>query len=150
MENAPIKAKNESNSSLFANFLTQSGVFYNFFTRSTSCAKVSTTMKINNAIIEIAIFTVKQESINQVSEIRSRVKESLQSFKGFISINTLQPVNSSRVFADIALWETLKDAHNAAKAFEEGDERFLPYMNCIEEIKFMGHFIENNNSEENL
>jgi hypothetical protein len=41
MKKAPIKAKNESNSPLFASFLTQSGVFCNFFTRSTGCAKVS-------------------------------------------------------------------------------------------------------------
>ncbi len=41
MKKAPIKAKNESNSSLLAIFLTQSGGFCNFFTRSTSCAKVS-------------------------------------------------------------------------------------------------------------
>ncbi len=41
MKKAPIKAKNESNSPLFANFLTQSGVFCNFLTRSTSYAKVS-------------------------------------------------------------------------------------------------------------
>jgi len=64
MKKAPIKAKNESNSSLFipiihdthphawasvkilsrrifANFLTQSGVFCNFLTRAMSYAKVS-------------------------------------------------------------------------------------------------------------
>jgi len=41
MKKAPIKAKNESNSPLFANFLTQSGVFCNFLTRAMSYAKVS-------------------------------------------------------------------------------------------------------------
>jgi len=41
MKKAPIKEKNESNSLLFANFLTQSGVFCNFLTRATSYAKVS-------------------------------------------------------------------------------------------------------------
>jgi heme-degrading monooxygenase HmoA len=100
---------------------------------------------LKNAIIEIAIFTVKEDSIISVAEIRSQVKKSLHSFNGFISINTLQPVNSSRVFADIVLWKTLEDAHIAAEAFEAGDERFLPYMQCIEDIKFMGHFIENTN-----
>ena len=102
-------------------------------------------MMLKNSIIEVAIFTVKEDSINSIAEIRAKVKESLKSFKGFISINSLQPTNSSRVFADIALWETLEDAHAAATAFEEGDKRFLPYMQCIEEIKFMGHFIENTN-----
>jgi len=102
-------------------------------------------MMLKNTIVEVAIFTVKEDSITSVAEIRTHVKKSLHSFKGFISINTLQPVNSSRIFADIALWETLEDAHAAAKAFEEGDERFLPYMHCIEDIKFMGHFIENTN-----
>jgi hypothetical protein len=41
MIKAPIKAKNESNSPLFASFLTMGGVFSNFFSRSTSFAKVS-------------------------------------------------------------------------------------------------------------
>jgi len=41
MKKTPIKAKNELNSSLFVSFLTQSGVFCNFFTRSTGCAKIS-------------------------------------------------------------------------------------------------------------
>ncbi len=49
MKKAPIKAKNESNSTLFANFLTQSGAFCNFFTRYTSCAKVS--IQVNGVLI---------------------------------------------------------------------------------------------------
>ena len=99
-------------------------------------------------IVEIAAFTVKQENINQVAEIRSAVIKSLTSFKGFISINCLLPINSSRIFADIVHWQTLEDAQIAAKAFEQGDERFIPYMQCIEDIKFMGHFIENKTKEE--
>ncbi len=46
MKKAPIKAKNESNSPLFTNFLTQSGVFCNFFPCSTSYAKVSIIAKV--------------------------------------------------------------------------------------------------------
>ncbi len=43
MTKAPIKAKNKSNSPLFASFLTMSGVYNNFFTLSSGCAKVSYT-----------------------------------------------------------------------------------------------------------
>ncbi len=62
MKKAPIKAKNESNSSLFANFLTQSGVFCNFLTRATSYAKVSLTPKfkeIKGQCIRGIIFRVE-------------------------------------------------------------------------------------------
>ena len=76
MKKAPIKAKNESNSSLFmriilytcilptswadvkiisirifANFLTQSEVFCNFLIRSTGCAKVPNINQRNQQLI---------------------------------------------------------------------------------------------------
>ena len=41
MKKAPIEIKNATNSRLLAIFLPKSGVFYNFLTRSMSCAKLS-------------------------------------------------------------------------------------------------------------
>lgn len=98
-------------------------------------------MQQQNHIIEVAIFTVKPEFINQMAEIRQGLREVLKEFNGLLSLETLQPVNSNRTYADIAKWQTLKDAQVAAKAFEEGDERFMPYMQTLEELKFMGHFM---------
>lgn len=99
-------------------------------------------MPTKNTIIEVAIFTVKKQYINQVAEIRKDIKKVLLKFKGFISIEMLLPINSKRVFADIAKWQSLEDAQAAAKAFEAGDERFLPYIQCIEGVEFIGHFIQ--------
>jgi len=45
MEKATIEIKNASNSGLLAIFLPKSGVFYNFLTRSMSCAKLSIIIK---------------------------------------------------------------------------------------------------------
>ena len=98
-------------------------------------------MKKENYIIEIAIFTVKPEFVNQMSEIRQGLRGVLKDFNGLLSLETLQPVNSNCTYADIAKWQTLEDAQVAAKAFEEGDERFMPYMQTLEELKFMGHFM---------
>lgn len=98
-------------------------------------------MQQENHIIEIAIFTVKPEFINQMSDIRQGLRTVLKEFSGLISLETLQPVNSNRTYADVAKWQTLEDAQVAAKAFEEGDARFMPYMQTLEELKFMGHFL---------
>ena len=88
-------------------------------------------MHNQNPIYEIAIFTIKPEFINQMNDIRQGLRKVLHEFKGLISITTLQPINSNRVYADIAQWQTLKDAQVVAKAFEDGDERFLPYMKTL-------------------
>jgi hypothetical protein len=61
MKKAPVKVKNESNSSLFVNFLTQSGGFCNFFTRSTGCTKISIT------IINIKVFLFLLVFVNGAS-----------------------------------------------------------------------------------
>lgn len=98
-------------------------------------------MQKENYIIEVAIFTVKQEYVNQMAEIRQGLRKVLKDFNGLLSLETLQPINSNRTYADIAKWQTLEDAQVAAKAFEEGDERFKPYMQTLEELKFMGHFM---------
>ncbi len=97
--------------------------------------------KQKHPIHELAIFTVNKEHVTQIGKIRKDLRISLMAFKGFIAITNLQPVNSGGIYADIVLWETLEDANNAAKAFENGDKRFSSYMQCIEEVTFMGHFI---------
>ena len=45
------------------------------------------------------------------------------------------------MFADLAEWDTLAHAQYVAKAFSDGDPRFANYMNAIESLTFMGHFI---------
>ncbi|VAW88621.1 hypothetical protein MNBD_GAMMA17-2291 [hydrothermal vent metagenome] len=90
-------------------------------------------------VIEIAIFTVKEESITEMVTIRKSIKEVLKSFDGFKEIEALNPIDDGRVFADIVKWDTLQNAKKASEAFME-EERLKPFMEAIEEVKFMGHF----------
>jgi heme-degrading monooxygenase HmoA len=94
----------------------------------------------NNYVLEVAVFTVKEEFITKMPAIRDGLREALKDFPGLIELETYSPIDDNRTFADIAKWDTLKNAVAAAKAFESGDKRFLPYMETIEELKFMGHF----------
>lgn len=91
-------------------------------------------------ILEVAIFTVKEECVEKMPAIRNGLRDALKDFPGLIELETFSPSDDGRMFADIAKWDTLENAIAAAKAFESGDERFQPYMATIEEVKFMGHF----------
>ena len=93
-------------------------------------------------ITEVAIFTVKPEFQDKIAEIRIGLRDVLKDFNGLISLETLVPAEGGHVFADIAKWQSLSDAKTAAFAFESGDERFKPYMQAIDDVKFMGHFEE--------
>jgi len=91
-------------------------------------------------VLEVAIFTVKEEFVAKMPAIRDGVRAALKDFSGLIELDTFSPIDDNRMFADVAKWDTLENAMAAAKAFESGDERFQPYMETIEELKFMGHF----------
>lgn len=91
-------------------------------------------------IVEIAIFTIKEDYLDKVGDIRRQVRASLEGFPGLLEIIPLTPADDSNRFADIARWETLETALAAASAFESGDERFIPYIDAIESLEFMGHF----------
>jgi len=91
-------------------------------------------------VLEVAIFTVKEEFVDKMPTIRDGLRGALKDFPGLIALDTFSPIGDGRTFADIAKWDTMENALAAAKAFESGDERFLPYMAAIEELKFMGHF----------
>ncbi len=97
-------------------------------------------MKNKEYVLEVAIFTVKEEFVEKMPEIRAGLRKALVDFSGLIELETFSPIENNRVFADIAKWDNLENAMAAAKAFESGDSRFLPYMEAIEDIKFMGHF----------
>ncbi len=94
---------------------------------------------MQNAVIEIAVFTVKPGQEAQIPEIRLGVVEALKTLPGFIDYQGCEPTEGSRHFADIVTWDSLDNAHSAAKVLEAGDPRFLPYMQAIDEVAFMGH-----------
>lgn len=97
-------------------------------------------MQDNNHILEVALFTVKDEFLDKLPVIRQGVRHLIKEFPGLISLETYTPAENANTFADIVKWDTLDHAKAAAAAFESGDKRFLPYMQVIESLKFMGHF----------
>ncbi|MNH44897.1 hypothetical protein D3C79_1071970 [compost metagenome] len=48
-------------------------------------------------------------------------------------------MSDDRVFADLAMWDSLENAQHVAKAFNDGDPRFSEYMHAIEQLTFMSH-----------
>ena len=101
-------------------------------------------MSKQNYVLEIAIFTVKEEYVEKMVDLRDGLRKALKGFPGLLELHTYTPIGEGRIFADIAKWDTLENAMAASKAFESGDERFMPYMSTIEELKFMGHFAPEN------
>ena len=95
---------------------------------------------MNDHVLEIAVFVVKEEYVHDILNIRNGLRAALQDFKGLLQLDMYSPIGNDRVFADIAKWDSLENAVAAAKAFESGDERFLPYTQAIAEIRFFGHF----------
>ena len=95
---------------------------------------------MNNYVLEVAVFTVKEEEIKNIPQIRVGLRKALRDFKGLLQLDTYSPAGNDRVFADLAKWDCLENAVAASQAFEAGDERFLPYLKAIAEVKFFGHF----------
>ena len=91
-------------------------------------------------VLEIAIFKVKPECVGEIHILRTGLRKALTEFPGLIEFCGYCPIDSG-MYADIAKWDTHENAVAAAKAFESGDQRFLPYMNSIEQLSFMGHFV---------
>lgn len=90
-------------------------------------------------VLEVAIFKVKPEFKGKVVELRNGLRKALEDFPGLLEFQAYEPLGEG-CYADIAKWENHEHALAAARAFESGDPRFLPYMQAIESLTFMGHF----------
>ncbi|OUR73073.1 hypothetical protein A9Q78_05570 [Methylophaga sp. 41_12_T18] len=91
-------------------------------------------------VIDVAVYTVKEEFICQLPKIRADLGQVLKGFSGFLGLETLSPIGDSRTFVDLAKWQTLESMEIVAQAFQSGDERFVPLMEAVEELNFMGYF----------
>ena len=79
-------------------------------------------------LVEIATFTIKEDYLDKMDDIRGEMSASLQGFPGLLEIIPLTPADDSNRFTDIARRETLETALSAASAFKNGDESLLPKM----------------------
>lgn len=91
-------------------------------------------------VLEVALFTVKPEHVTHMPTLREQLRETLKDFPGLISYEAYAPLGKN-TFADIAKWQSHEHAQAAAQAFADGDPRFQPYMQAIESLSFMGHFV---------
>ncbi len=92
-------------------------------------------------VLELALFTVKPEHFERMPQLRDGLREALKSFPGLIEYHAYCPMNEQRTFADLAKWQSHEHAAAVAKAFNEGDPRFADYMQAIESVQFMSHFL---------
>lgn len=97
-------------------------------------------MTNKNYILELAVFTVKPEFVEKLPEIRRNFASLLKGFDGLQDIQSFNPVSENNTFADVMKWDSLENASVAMSMFKNKDERVLPYMQAIEEMKFMGYF----------
>lgn len=91
-------------------------------------------------VVDVAVYTVKEEFVSQLPTIRANLGQALKDFSGFLSIESLSPIEEGRTVVDLAKWDTMESVKAVADAFEKGDERFLPLMEAVEELNFMGYF----------
>jgi hypothetical protein len=76
-----------------------------------------------------------------VPTLRAGLRETLKSFPGLIEYRAYCPMGDDRIFADLAMWDSLENAQKVAKAFNDGDPRFSGYMHAIENLTFMSHLV---------
>lgn len=74
-------------------------------------------------------------------ELREGLRETLKGSPGLIEYRAYSPLGTDRVFADLAAWDSLENAQKVAKAFSGADPRFAGYMNAIESLTLMSHFL---------
>ncbi|WP_110970011.1 hypothetical protein [Pseudomonas huaxiensis] len=98
-------------------------------------------MSHDTHVLELAIFTVKPQFVGQMPDLRDSLREALKSFPGLIAYRGYCPMDQGRMFVDIAEWENHECAVAVASAFNNGDRRFAGYMNAIESLSFMSHFV---------
>ncbi|WP_347928934.1 hypothetical protein [Pseudomonas helvetica] len=73
--------------------------------------------------------------------LRAGLRETLKTFPGLIEYRAYCPMSDDRIFADLAMWDSLENAQKVAKAFNDGDPRFSEYMYAIENLTFMSHLV---------
>lgn len=67
-------------------------------------------MQHSSHVLELAIFKVKQECVAQVPVLRAGLRETLKTFPGLIEYRAYCPMSDDRIFADLAMWDSLENA----------------------------------------
>ncbi|MCG9876193.1 MAG: antibiotic biosynthesis monooxygenase [Leptospiraceae bacterium] len=97
----------------------------------------------SDSIMEVAVYKIKKDQIQNSAEFTKTVDVFLQSREGFISIQRLQDVNDPSIFTDLVLWKTKEDAELSAKA-SETEASLVPFFEAIEKMIHFGHNLPTN------
>ena len=91
-----------------------------------------------NHVLEVVIFTVKNDQVENITDLRKGLYEVIKTLPGWVAFKGYKPIDDSRVFADLVTWDSYDSAQAAAQVVTS-DPRFMPYMSAIEDVTFMGH-----------
>ncbi len=69
-------------------------------------------MPIKQYVLEVAIFTIKNEFAEKMPAIRDGLRTTLKDFSGLIELDIFSPIDNNRMFADIAKWDTLDNSRS--------------------------------------
>ena len=65
---------------------------------------------MQHPVIEVAVYTVKEELLHSFFEQQQTVHTVISGFKGFRSIRSLRSLESPNTFVDYCEWDTPEDA----------------------------------------
>lgn len=99
----------------------------------------------SDSIMEVAVYKIKKDQIQNSAEFTKTVDVFLQTRKGFISIQRLQDVNDPSIFTDLVQWKTKEDAELSAKA-SETVASLVPFFEAIEKMIHFGHNLPTNST----
>lgn len=94
-----------------------------------------------SAVLELAVFTVKPDARADMPMLREQLRATIAQFPGLINYQPFSPMDGDDRFVDIAHWQDMASAQAVAQAFASGDARFAPYMDAIDELQLMQHFL---------
>lgn len=88
--------------------------------------------------MEIALFKVKKEALNQFKELNEKMSQVLSTYGGYISSKTYRGTDRDSVFIDIVWWESLEKAKEAETKFRT-DEALKDYREALGRVMYYDH-----------
>lgn len=92
-------------------------------------------------IVEVVVYQVKPETVNDKDLIVQFVNNEMKSFPGFISRKVYQSSNDSTVFTDVVSWKTKEDAESAIIKVQQS-HNCSKFLASITKVLLFDHFNE--------
>jgi len=99
---------------------------------------MTTQNEVTDTIIELVVYKLKVNAVENFDQIQSQVKDELRKFPGFVSFKSTSSLDDKTVHVDYVEWKSVEQAKKAAEQVME-IEQCKPLMDSIEEIIYMGH-----------